>query len=124
MVGALKTVVSKDGTAVKARMDHHTVAGKTGTAGKVINRQYAPGKYISSFIGFFPADDPQICISVIFDEPSHGYYGGQVAAPVFRKIAEQVANYLKIKPDQEEPAPGTEASLESLKTASIAGRAP
>jgi cell division protein FtsI/penicillin-binding protein 2 len=124
MVEALKTVATKDGTALKARMDHYTVAGKTGTARKVVGRVYSPTKYISSFIGFFPADDPQICISVIFDEPNHGFYGGQVAAPVFRKIAEQVANYLKIKPDPEEPPPGTEVSLETLRTAGIATQAP
>ena len=99
MVTALKKVVSKDGTAEKAKMEHYTVAGKTGTAQKVVNKVYAAGKYFSSFIGFFPADEPELCISVVMDEPKQGYYGGQTAAPVFKRIAERSASYLKIKPD-------------------------
>src|SRR5438552_3877660 len=105
MVEALKTVVSKEGTAPKAALEHYTVAGKTGTAQKAGNGHYLPGKYVASFIGFFPADDPQVCISVVLDDPKQGYYGGQTAAPAFRRIAEQVASYLKIKPDVEEGAP-------------------
>ncbi len=110
MVAALKTVPTKDGSAPKAAMDHYTVAGKTGTAQVPGGRAgYLPQKYISSFIGFFPADDPEICISVLLEEPNikKGYYGGQTAAPYFKAIAEQVANYLKIKPDREEPLAGT-----------------
>ena len=105
MVKALKTVVSADGTAPKAALDHYTVAGKTGTAQKVENGGYAHGKYFSSFIGFFPADNPELCISVMMDEPKQGYYGGQTAAPVFKQIAERAANYLNIRPeDGEEPS--------------------
>lgn len=102
-VGALKKVVLTDGTAVKAQLEHYTVAGKTGTAQKPGKGGYTGG-YVASFIGFFPADDPEVCISILFDEPdaSKGYYGGQTAAPVFRQVAEQVANYLKIRPDREE----------------------
>jgi cell division protein FtsI (penicillin-binding protein 3) len=102
-VDALKTVVMTDGTAVKAQLEHYTVAGKTGTAEKPGKGGYTGG-YVASFIGFFPADEPEVCISVMFDEPdaSKGYYGGQIAAPVFRQVAEQVANYLKIRPDREE----------------------
>jgi cell division protein FtsI/penicillin-binding protein 2 len=102
-VSALKTVVMADGTAVKAQLEHYTVAGKTGTAQKPGKGGYT-GAHVASFIGFFPADDPEVCISIMFDEPdnSKGYYGGQNAAPVFRRVAEQVANYLKIRPDREE----------------------
>jgi cell division protein FtsI (penicillin-binding protein 3) len=110
MVSALKTVPTKDGTAPKAAMDHYTVAGKTGTAQVPGGRAgYLPQKYVSSFIGFFPADDPEICISVVLEEPDikKGYYGGQTAAPYFKAIAEQVANYLKIRPDREDPLAGT-----------------
>ena len=99
MVTALKTVVSDDGTAPKARLDHYTVAGKTGTAQKAENGVYAHGKYFSSFIGFFPADEPELCISVVMDEPKNGHYGGQTAAPVFKDIAERAARYLNLKPD-------------------------
>src|SRR5208283_1823605 len=65
MVEALKTVVSPDGTAPGAAMKDYTVAGKTGTAQKVENGAYVHGKYVASFIGFFPADNPQLCISVV-----------------------------------------------------------
>jgi cell division protein FtsI/penicillin-binding protein 2 len=101
MVEALKTVVSPEGTAAKAAMEHYTVAGKTGTAQKVENGLYVR-KYVASFIGFFPADDPQLCISIVLDDPKEGYYGGQVAGPVFKDVAEQAANYLNIKPDIED----------------------
>jgi cell division protein FtsI/penicillin-binding protein 2 len=99
MTTALKSVVSAGGTAEKARLEHYTVAGKTGTAQKPINGQYVKGKYFSSFIGFFPADQPELCISVVLDEPKQGYYGGQTAAPVFARIAERAAHYLKMTPD-------------------------
>ena len=100
MVEALKTVVTPDGTAPGAAMKDYTVAGKTGTAQKVENWVYAEHKYISSFIGFFPADDPELCISVVMDEPKEGYYGGQVCGPVFRDIAERCASYLNIPSDK------------------------
>jgi cell division protein FtsI/penicillin-binding protein 2 len=104
MVQALKTVVTKEGTAPKAALEHYTVAGKTGTAQKVENGQYVRGKYISSFIGFFPADNPELCISVVLDEPKGSFYGGQTAAPLFHQIAERAASYLNIRPDRlEEP---------------------
>ncbi len=104
MVKALKTVVTPDGTAAKAALEHYTVAGKTGTAQKVENGQYVR-KYFTSFIGFFPADNPELCISVTLDEPKGGYYGGQVAAPIFKQIAERVAKYLSIPPeDQRAPS--------------------
>jgi cell division protein FtsI/penicillin-binding protein 2 len=123
MVKALKTVVSTEGTAAKAALAHYTAAGKTGTAQKSGGPSgYLPGKYFASFLGFFPADNPEVCISVMMDEPKHGYYGGQIAAPVFKQIAESVANYLNIRPEDGEvpTAPGTiEAPLDnrSLKTA-------
>ncbi len=105
MVEALKTVVSPEGTAPGAAMKDYTVAGKTGTAQKVENGTYAEHKFVSSFIGFFPADNPQLCISVVMDEPKEGYYGGQVCGPVFKEIAERCASYLNISPDKNpEPA--------------------
>ena len=103
MVEALKTVVSPEGTAPGAAMKDYTVAGKTGTAQKVENGRLLPGKYFASFIGFFPADNPQLCISVVMDEPKEGYYGGQVCGPVFREIAERCASYLNIPPDENSP---------------------
>jgi cell division protein FtsI/penicillin-binding protein 2 len=125
MVTALKTVVSPEGTAPKAALAHYTVAGKTGTAQKSGGPEgYLKGKYFASFIGFFPADNPELCISVVMDEPKHGYYGGQIAAPVFKQIAEGAANYLNIRPEDGEaaPVPSTVAApLDSrtLKTAAV-----
>ena len=108
-VAALKTVVSREGTAPKAALEHYLVAGKTGTAQKAGDGRYLEGKYVASFIGFFPADAPEICISVVIDEPLNGYYGGQIAAPFFKNIAEQVAKYLKIRPDRDETSGETVA---------------
>jgi cell division protein FtsI/penicillin-binding protein 2 len=99
MIEALKTVPKKGGTAPDAALKNYVVAGKTGTAQKAENGSYAPGKYVSSFIGFFPADNPELCISVVMDEPKEGYYGGKVCGPVFRDIAERCASYLNIPPD-------------------------
>jgi cell division protein FtsI/penicillin-binding protein 2 len=103
---ALRSVVDK-GTADKAALEHYTVAGKSGTAQKVVDGQYSHEKYYSSFIGFFPADDPELCIAVAIDEPvkKTGYYGGQIAAPIFKRIAERAANFLNIKPDVQPALP-------------------
>jgi cell division protein FtsI/penicillin-binding protein 2 len=103
MIEALKTVVSAEGTAPGAAMKDYVVAGKTGTAQKVENGTYATDKYVASFIGFFPADNPQICISIVMDEPKEGYYGGQVCGPVFREVAERCASYLNIPSDENLP---------------------
>ena len=111
MVTALRTVVSPEGTAPKAALEHYSVAGKTGTAQKAGVGGYLPGKYVSSFMGFFPADDPELCISIVMDEPKQGYYGGQTAAPVFRQIAEAAANYLNIRPDLKDDQPAMPDSI-------------
>ncbi|MBR90335.1 MAG: hypothetical protein CMO66_03565 [Verrucomicrobiales bacterium] len=105
---ALKTVVALGGTARRAELDYYTVAGKTGTAQKAGRGGYIPGKYYASFVGFLPADRPELCILVAVDEPQGDYYGGLVAAPVFKKIAERTASYLGIPPDKkpEESAAG------------------
>jgi cell division protein FtsI/penicillin-binding protein 2 len=102
MVEALKTVVSDDGTAPLARMAHYVVAGKTGTAQKVINGTYSNEKFVITFIGFFPADNPQICISIVMDAPKEGghAFGGALCGPVFKEIAERCASYLNIVPDE------------------------
>ena len=117
MIQALKTVPTKEGTAVAARLDHYTVAGKTGTAQKAEHGKYVR-KYFTSFIGFFPADNPELCISVVMDEPKDrdmdgkyvGHYGGTIDGPVFHAIAERAANYLNLKPDIA-PAPSETQSL-------------
>lgn len=100
MVTALKSAVATEGTGTKARLTYYTVAGKTGTAQKIINKQYSHEKHFVSFIGFFPADNPELCIAVFMDEPKRGMYAGETAAPVFAKIGERAANYLAIAPEK------------------------
>ena len=122
MVKALKTVVQEGGTGTKAHLENYTVAGKTGTAQKVgkdpiTGKSVYVRKYFASFIGFFPADYPELCISVVMDDPKNGYYGGQTAGPTFQNIAEKSARYLNIRPDIE-----PEPAVDALASANRAGR--
>jgi len=96
MVSIFQDVVTK-GTGKKASIAGLDVAGKTGTAKKVVNGKYSRN-YMSSFGGFFPAGDPRVTIYVVIDDPQDIYYGGDVAAPLFREIAESVMVYLKVFP--------------------------
>jgi cell division protein FtsI/penicillin-binding protein 2 len=122
-VKAMKTVVQA-GTADKAKLENYTVAGKTGTAEKPVHGQYTKEKYYASFIGFFPADDPELLIAVSVDEPSKrtGYYGGQVAAPVFKRIAERTANFLNIKPDIQPAKPNEVMASDNTRAAMVQTR--
>ena len=88
------------GTGTKAALDGFRVAGKTGTAQKVdpVTHTYSPSKRIGSFVGFVPAEKPKLTIAVIIDEPQGVKYGGVVAAPAFRGIAQNSLAYLKIQP--------------------------
>jgi cell division protein FtsI (penicillin-binding protein 3) len=95
----MKTVITEGGTGVNAALDGYTVSGKTGTAQKIDSSgKYAPNKYVSSFLGFAPADEPRVVILVVVDEPEGDHYGGIVAAPAFKKIAHETLNYLNIPP--------------------------
>lgn len=97
----LKRVV-ENGTGRLARIDGIDVAGKTGTAQKVSPEGgYSKDKYIASFIGFLPADDPEILIGVFVDEPEGIYYGGVVAAPCFREMARRISHYLQLEQFEE-----------------------
>lgn len=99
----LEAVVA-DGTGKAAAVPGYTVAGKTGTAQKVVGGRYAPGRYIASFAGFVPARRPALVAAVVIDEPRPPlYHGGQVAAPVFAAIAEPILLYLGVPPDRAEP---------------------
>lgn len=101
LVGMLERVVHEPfGTGVLAQIPGYSIAGKTGTAQVPRNGRYVPGWYRSSFIGFFPASDPQVEIMVVVDHPTKGYFGGQVAAPAFAAIGKWYAHYARIKPDQ------------------------
>ncbi len=99
-------VLKEGGTGTRAAIPGYTIAGKTGTARKHIeNVGYVEGKYIVSFLGFFPADDPKILGLVVIDEPKAegiNLYGGTVAAPVFKKMAEKAIKLMGITPDAPE----------------------
>jgi len=97
----LKTVTEEGGTATGAAIDGNEVAGKTGTAQLMDpkTRKYSKDKYVSSFVGFVPADDPRIAIIVVIHEPKGAIYGGVVAGPVFRKIGNDALSYLNVPRD-------------------------
>jgi len=110
--GMLESVTIK-GTAKRARPEGYTAAGKTGTAQKIDpkTRAYSATKHVASFVGFAPVENPAAVIIVMVDEPIGAYHGGDVAAPIFREIADQVLPYLDVMPtfdpaaDDENAAP-------------------
>lgn len=88
------------GTAPKAQIEGFRVAGKTGTAHKAERGGYSKTKFVASFVGFVPADKPRFVIAVMVDEPSTGrHYGGDVAAPIFAKIADDTLRRMQISPN-------------------------
>ena len=104
----LKNVVV-EGTGTEAAVTGYEVAGKTGTAQVALKNGlgYAEGTYISSFIGYLPADDAQVLISVKIDEPTSAIFGGVVAAPTFSKLAQFSVEHLKIPPSTAKSRPST-----------------
>lgn len=97
----LEGVLGPFGTAPEVSVPGYVLAGKTGTAQKVVDGVYSETQYIPSFIGFAPADDPKLLVSVVVDEPKGGvYYGGAVAAPAFGQIASFALPYLGIAPTE------------------------
>ena len=117
LVGQMLTAVTEPGgTAMEAAVDGYIVAGKTGTAQKAdyIHGGYAKDKWLASFIGFAPADRPSVVISVVIDEPVIAHYGGTVAGPVFRRIAEVTLRHMGIAPE------GRQAVLAKKKEQQIA----
>ena len=94
----LEGVLSAGGTAQEAAVDGYTLAGKTGTAEKAENGTYSETDFVASFIGYAPAKDPRLLVSVMVDEPRGDIYGGTVAAPAFERIMEFALPYLKIPP--------------------------
>jgi len=97
LTGIMEKVV-EEGTGTAAKIPGYTVAGKTGTAQKVVNGVYS-SDYYASFVGFVPSRDPEIAIIVVIDSPrAKGYYGGAVSAPIFRRIAESALRHLGIAP--------------------------
>lgn len=93
----LKAVVAR-GTGMPAALAEHVVAGKTGTAQKAGRGGYSPDKFVASFCGYVPADRPRLVILVVVDEPKGSQYGGTIAAPAFKEIAEATLRYLGVAP--------------------------
>lgn len=100
-------VATRNGTARRAAIPGYSVAGKTGTAQKVIGRRYAPGLYRATFCGMVPASDPRLVVLVTldFDANRKFHQGGNSAAPVFRRIATAALRYLMIPPDKPDEIP-------------------
>jgi cell division protein FtsI (penicillin-binding protein 3) len=99
MVSMLRGVVDAGGTGTEATIPGYSVAGKTGTAQKPNGRGGYSNQYDASFIGFLPANDPQVEIMVVVDSPQTSHFGGSVAAPAFEQIGSWYANHAGIKPD-------------------------
>ena len=95
MKGILKQVV-EEGGGKKAYIEGFSIGGKTATSEKLPRGN---GKYISSFIGFAPAEDPKVIAMCIINEPTGVYYGGTIAAPVIRELFENILPYLEINGD-------------------------
>ncbi len=113
LFSVLQRTVEEGGTGTRAAVKGYGVAGKTGTAQKVMEsgKGYAKDRHLASFVGFAPQENPQIVILVVVDEPRKHYYGGVVAAPVFRRIALETLQYLKVPPGTITPgAPGKSLS--------------
>ncbi len=95
-VRKILTGVVEEGTGKQAKIQGYSAAGKTGTAQKLEpNGTYSHSSFMASFIGFAPAEEPVVAIAVVFDDPHPSYFGGVVAAPVFKNVAADTLKYLK-----------------------------
>ena len=92
----LEGVLAAGGTASEVSVPGYTLAGKTGTAEKVVDGEYSDYLFDASFVGFAPAENPQLLVAIVVDEPKGDYYGGTVAAPAFGEIAKFALPYLGI----------------------------
>ena len=98
MLASMLEGVVKEGSGKKAYIEGYKVGGKTGTAQKYEDGHIASGKYVSSFVGFFPADKPQYLALIIVNEPEGTYYGSAVAAPVAKDIFEDIIRIKNLQP--------------------------
>ena len=119
VVRELLAGVVANGTGKNGALDGYRVGGKTGTAQKVGAGGYMQGKYIASFVGFLPADAPELAMLVVIDEPTGMYYGGQIAAPVFPALMKDAVDYCNIA--RTEAGEATE-SAELVEVPDVVGR--
>jgi cell division protein FtsI (penicillin-binding protein 3) len=126
----MTAVTGEGGTGVEAAIDGLLVAGKTGTAQKAdyVHGGYAEGKWVSTFVGFAPARNPRLVISVTIDEPVIAHHGGTVAAPTFRRIMEASLRHLGVVPNAiaQQPAKRApkRAAAETVATAAAVAAPP
>jgi cell division protein FtsI (penicillin-binding protein 3) len=122
----LTAVVEDGGTGVEAAMPGFRVAGKTATAQKVdpATGKYSEDRYTASFVGFVPAEKPRLVVAVVLDEPMIGRYGGDLAGPVFRRVAEASLRYLGVPPDASAPKIKTVNRAGDIADATLAARKP
>jgi cell division protein FtsI (penicillin-binding protein 3) len=105
LTGIMEQIVER-GTATYAQVDGYTIAGKTGTAAKLVNGRYSNSDYYASLVGFFPSRNPVATLIVVIDSPhGHGYYGGPIAGPVFQRVAEATLRHLGVPPTLNAPPP-------------------
>jgi hypothetical protein len=117
--------VSKGGTGGSAQLANYELAGKTGTARRVVNGRYAPGEYTASFAAVFPADHPQLVVIVKIDNPSIGsYYAANTAAPATRSMLEQALAARQIAIDRSQLVTVDSAPVPAADTAGLAPAPP
>ena len=114
--GMMETVVLS-GTGKLAQLNGYTAAGKSGTAQQIDPNtgRYSPNKYIASFVGFAPVNEPAMSILIVFDSPEGAHHGGEIGGPVFKRIAEQVLAYMDV--DYDIPRPSTVQTAKNAKHA-------
>ena len=109
---AIMEAVVEEGTGRQAQIAGFSVAGKTGTAHKLVDGRYSASDHNASFVGFVPSRKPALAIVVLIDTPRNGHMGGAVAAPIFRRIAEASLRHLGVAPTVNPPPPVLVASSE------------
>lgn len=100
IIPMMESVVTADGTALRAAVPGYRIAGKTGTAHKAKNGGYAADQYMSTFVGMAPASKPKVVLVVVIDSPNGQYYGGLVSAPVFSRIMAETLRLMNVAPDK------------------------
>jgi cell division protein FtsI/penicillin-binding protein 2 len=106
--------VTVDGTAKDVKVKGYSYGGKTGTAQKFVDGAYSHTHFVSSFMGFLPADDPAFVALVMVDDPkTKKYYGAEVSGPIFANLAAQVAQIMNLTPDQPLTPPAAGPTLTS-----------
>ena len=118
----METVTQEGGTGMRTRVPGYRVAGKTGTAHKLVDGRYAPNRFLSSFVGMAPVSNPRLIIGVVIDEPSGGvYYGGSTAGPVFAQVMAASLRQLAVPPDA--PETTTQVTQNAVPAARAGGGA-